>query len=90
LALPVECLTGGRYEVLVKGLFAAVALEASRFPTLTTLTVLTVNNGDMIRMQKLTDDFTRPIQHQAWVTLEERAAPESDDTSPPTGASMIF
>ena len=38
-----------------------------------TLTIATVNNGDMIRMQKLTDDFNRqhPNIRLKWVTLEE-------------------
>ncbi|MGV2129191.1 ABC transporter substrate-binding protein [Agrobacterium vitis] len=38
-----------------------------------TLTIATVNNGDMIRMQKLTDDFTKknPGIDVKWVTLEE-------------------
>lgn len=37
------------------------------------LTIATVNNGDMIRMQKLTDDFTakNPGIELEWVTLEE-------------------
>ena len=43
---------------------AAVAAE--------NLTIATVNNGDMIRMQKLTDDFTAKTGHTVeWVTLEE-------------------
>ncbi|PTX54211.1 sorbitol-binding protein /mannitol-binding protein [Litoreibacter ponti] len=38
----------------------------------TTLTIATVNNGDMIRMQGLTDDFTEKTGHKVeWVTLEE-------------------
>ena len=39
----------------------------------TTLTIATVNNGDMIRMQGLTDDFTKanPDIKLNWVTLEE-------------------
>ena len=39
----------------------------------TTLTIATVNNGDMIRMQRLTDDFTNanPDIKLNWVTLEE-------------------
>ncbi|KMK66218.1 sugar ABC transporter substrate-binding protein [Puniceibacterium sp. IMCC21224] len=39
----------------------------------TTLTIATVNNGDMIRMQGLTDDFTakNPGIAVEWVTLEE-------------------
>ncbi|MCA0869395.1 sugar ABC transporter substrate-binding protein [Seohaeicola saemankumensis] len=37
-----------------------------------TLTIATVNNGDMIRMQGLTDDFTAKTGHEVeWVTLEE-------------------
>lgn len=38
-----------------------------------TLTIATVNNGDMIRMQKLTGDFTakNPGIDLEWVTLEE-------------------
>jgi sorbitol/mannitol transport system substrate-binding protein len=39
----------------------------------TTVTIATVNNGDMIRMQGLTDDFTakNPGIELEWVTLEE-------------------
>ncbi len=39
----------------------------------TTITIATVNNGDMIRMQGLTDDFTanNPGIAVEWVTLEE-------------------
>jgi len=38
-----------------------------------TLTIATVNNGDMIRMQKLTENFTskNPGIEIEWVTLEE-------------------
>ncbi len=47
------------------GLFAGGA-------TAETLTIATVNNGDMIRMQGLTDDFTEKTGHTVeWVTLEE-------------------
>ncbi len=37
------------------------------------MTIATVNNGDMIRMQELTDDFTKanPDIKLNWVTLEE-------------------
>jgi len=36
------------------------------------LTIATVNNGDMIRMQGLTEDFTEKTGHTIeWVTLEE-------------------
>ncbi len=41
----------------------------------TKLTIATVNNGDMIRMQKLSDDFRtkNPGIELNWVTLEENA-----------------
>ena len=38
---------------------AALCISAPSFAE-TTLTIATVNNGDMIRMQGLTGDFTRP------------------------------
>lgn len=51
--------------------FIALAGSASA----ETITIATVNNGDMIRMQKLTDDFTakNPDIQLQWVTLEENA-----------------
>ena len=64
-------------KVLVKGLLGAVALAGFSLPAYaeTTLTIATVNNGDMIRMQKLTEDFTKanPDIKLNWVTLEENA-----------------
>ncbi len=49
------------------------ALTVPAFADPVTLTIATVNNGDMIRMQKLTDDFTKanPDITLQWVTLEE-------------------
>ena len=46
---------------------------ASQAMAQTTLTVATVNNADMIRMQRLTSDFTtkNPGVTVKWVTLEE-------------------
>src|SRR5919112_2296509 len=46
-------------------------LAAAQDPV--TLTIATVNNGDMVRMQGLTDDFTsqHPDIKLEWVTLEE-------------------
>ena len=62
-------------KVLMKGLLGAVALAGFSLPAYadTTLTIATVNNGDMIRMQGLTDDFTKanPDIKLNWVTLEE-------------------
>jgi len=53
------------------GAFITVALSSAALAE--TLTIATVNNGDMIRMQKLTDDFKakNPGIDLEWVTLEE-------------------
>ncbi|WP_298859977.1 sugar ABC transporter substrate-binding protein [uncultured Sulfitobacter sp.] len=47
-------------------------MTAASFAQAETLTIATVNNGDMIRMQGLTADFTEKTGHEVeWVTLEE-------------------
>jgi sorbitol/mannitol transport system substrate-binding protein len=62
-------------KVHMMGLLGAVALAGFSLPAFadTTLTIATVNNGDMIRMQGLTADFTKanPDIKLNWVTLEE-------------------
>src|SRR3954451_3377250 len=52
---------------------ALVAVAGTSLAQAETLTIATVNNGDMIRMQKLTDDFTKdnPDITLQWVTMEE-------------------
>ena len=59
----------------VKGVLSAFALAALATTAFadTTLNIATVNNGDMVRMQKYTDDFTKanPDIKLNWVTLEE-------------------
>jgi sorbitol/mannitol transport system substrate-binding protein len=57
-----------------KSIFAATAVAAmvSGGALAESLTIATVNNGDMIRMQGLTEDFTAKTGHEVeWVTLEE-------------------
>ncbi|HEY9009548.1 MAG TPA: sugar ABC transporter substrate-binding protein [Devosia sp.] len=51
----------------------ALALTIASSASAETITIATVNNGDMIRMQGLTDDFTakNPDIQVEWVTLEE-------------------
>src|SRR5271154_815654 len=71
-----HCLIGGNaMKIHVKGVLGAVALAGFSLPAYadTTLTIATVNNGQMIQMQKLTDDFTtaNPDIKLNWVTLEE-------------------
>ncbi|MEZ5903563.1 MAG: sugar ABC transporter substrate-binding protein [Geminicoccaceae bacterium] len=61
---------------LKRSLYAASALAliaAGGAQAQTTVTIATVNNGDMIRMQGLTDAFTaeHPDITLEWVTLEE-------------------
>lgn len=60
-----------KIRILALGVCSAFALAAHAQAE--TLTIATVNNGDMIRMQKLADDFTKdnPDIELDWVTLEE-------------------
>lgn len=60
-------------------MFAALATTAMAE---TKLTIATVNNGDMIRMQGLTEDFTKanPDITLEWVTLEENVLREKVTT----------
>ena len=53
----------------------------------TTITIATVNNGDMIRMQGLTDDFNdkNPDINVKWVTLEENVLRQNVTTDISTG-----
>lgn len=61
-------------KTTLRGLMGACALMALVVPAMAeTLTIATVNNGDMIRMQKMTKPFTdaHPDIQLEWVTLEE-------------------
>ncbi|TPE45676.1 ABC transporter substrate-binding protein [Amaricoccus solimangrovi] len=55
-----------------------------------TITIATVNNGDMIRMQGLTDEFTKahPDITVNWVTLEENTLRERVTTDIATGGGQ--
>src|SRR3990167_5490482 len=57
---------------------ASTALTMFGMANAETITIATVNNGDMIRMQKLADDFTakNPDIQLEWVTLEENVLRE--------------
>ena len=59
------------FKALLLGAVSALAI--SGMANAETLTIATVNNGDMVRMQKLTDDFSKanPDIQLNWVTLEE-------------------
>ncbi|WP_414833093.1 ABC transporter substrate-binding protein [Afifella sp. YEN Y35] len=60
-----------RRSIWAVGAVSAVAFTAAAHAE--TITIATVNNGDMIRMQKLAEDFTKnhPDIQLEWVTLEE-------------------
>ena len=56
----------------ILGAASAVALLAATAASAETITIATVNNGDMIRMQGYTDTFTAATGIDVeWVTLEE-------------------
>ena len=65
-----------KLRTLMLGLCSASALAFAAQAE--TITIATVNNGDMIRMQGLTDDFTakNPDIQLEWVTLEENVLRE--------------
>ena len=65
-----------KLNTLILGLCSASALAFAAHAE--SITIATVNNGDMIRMQKLTDDFTakNPDIELNWVTLEENVLRE--------------
>ncbi|MEI5680236.1 MULTISPECIES: ABC transporter substrate-binding protein [unclassified Mesorhizobium] len=65
-----------KLTTLILGLCSASALAFSVHAE--SITIATVNNGDMVRMQKLTEDFTskNPDIQLEWVTLEENVLRE--------------
>lgn len=60
----------GRSFILALAMVFSLSVQSAFAET---LVIATVNNGDMVRMQKLTDDFTakNPDIELEWVTLEE-------------------
>jgi sorbitol/mannitol transport system substrate-binding protein len=62
-------------RTLILGASASILAFAAHAET---ITIATVNNGDMIRMQQLTEDFTakNPDIELQWVTLEENVLRE--------------
>ncbi len=71
------------------GACAVSALATAGFAQ-TSITVATVNNGDMIRMQGLMQDFTdkHPDISVNWVTLEENALRQQVTTDIATGGGQ--
>src|ERR1700755_3412932 len=71
-------------KMTVRALLCASAIAAFTMTASaeTKLTIATVNNGDMVRMQGLTEDFTKanPDISLEWVTLEENVLREKVTT----------
>ena len=76
----------------VRALLGACAVSALAFAASaqTTITVATVNNGDMIRMQGLMDDFyaKNPDIKVEWVTLEENVLRQNITNDIATGGGQ--
>jgi sorbitol/mannitol transport system substrate-binding protein len=68
----------------------AVGALAAAASAETTITVATVNNGDMVRMQGLMDDFNakHPDIKVEWVTLEENVLRQNVTTDIATGGGQ--
>ncbi|OYX25675.1 MAG: sugar ABC transporter substrate-binding protein [Rhodobacterales bacterium 32-66-7] len=76
----------------LRALLGATALAALAGAAIaeTTITVATVNNGDMVRMQGLMDDFyaKNPDIKVEWVTLEENVLRQNVTTDIATGGGQ--
>jgi sorbitol/mannitol transport system substrate-binding protein len=76
----------------IRALLGATALVAFAGSAMaeTTITVATVNNGDMVRMQGLMDDFyaKHPDIKVEWVTLEENVLRQNVTTDIATGGGQ--
>jgi sorbitol/mannitol transport system substrate-binding protein len=68
----------------------AIGALATAVSAETTITVATVNNGDMVRMQGLMDDFyaKNPDIKVEWVTLEENVLRQNVTTDIATGGGQ--
>ncbi len=73
------------YRVL-SGLFVLLCCTASALEAQTTLTIATVNNGDMVVMQRLSAEFERqhPDIKLDWVVLEENILRQKTTTDAAT------
>jgi sorbitol/mannitol transport system substrate-binding protein len=79
-------------KLTIRALLGACAIGAISTAVMaeTTITVATVNNGDMVRMQGLMDDFyaKHPDIKVEWVTLEENVLRQNVTTDIATGGGQ--
>ena len=76
--------------ILASAIFLAVAAQAAPAPNVT-LTIATVDNGDMIRMQQLSRHFTaaHPGIELNWITLDESILRQRVTTDIATGGGRF-
>ncbi|TPE46604.1 ABC transporter substrate-binding protein [Amaricoccus solimangrovi] len=79
-----------RYSTLLMGAASTLALTTASAAFAGAITIATVNNGQMIQMQGLTDEFTKahPDITVNWVTLEENTLRERVTTDIATGGGQ--
>lgn len=80
-----------RFSMLTASAVALIAVAATSAQAQTTLTIGTVNNSDMIRMQGLTPEFEKahPDIKLNWVTLEENILRQRVTTDIATGGGQF-
>ncbi len=80
-----------RFSMLTASAAALIAVAATSAQAQTTLTIGTVNNSDMIRMQGLTPEFEKahPDIKLNWVTLEENILRQRVTTDIATGGGQF-
>ncbi|NDW07182.1 ABC transporter substrate-binding protein [Jiella pacifica] len=80
-----------RFSMLTASACALIAVAATSAQAQTTLTIGTVNNSDMIRMQGLTPEFEKahPDIKLNWVTLEENILRQRVTTDIATGGGQF-
>lgn len=80
-----------RFSMLTASAIALIAVAATSAQAQTTLTIGTVNNSDMIRMQGLTPEFEKahPDIKVNWVTLEENILRQRVTTDIATGGGQF-
>ena len=80
-----------RFSMLTASAVALIAVAATSAQAQTTLTIGTVNNSDMIRMQGLTPEFeaAHPDIKVNWVTLEENILRQRVTTDIATGGGQF-
>ena len=78
-------------SILFSGIALGISCVASLTQAQTAITIGTVNNSDMIRMQALSENFTKdnPDIELNWITLEENVLRQRVTTDIATGAGQF-